>query len=368
VSACPSSSTKYDVAVVGAGPAGLATAIGCAEAGLNVCVLERGRFPRIYVGEAVHPGAEALFRRLGIAANVEKSGFLRFDGIWVESEQTRSFVRFGGSKRNPWKGFQLWRHDFDQILLSRARELGASFLGNCQVSDVRVSSRGVEVITGLGDFDVRVVVDGTGRNRFVARRWGLKVETLSRPLVAWYGYRSGDCTTRRANPLFAHTRDGWDWIARVRSDLYQWISLRFAEGKPRFTGVPPEVRELQETGCPRAADVTWRFVPECASPRHFLVGDAAAVLDPSSSHGIVRALASGILAASCIDKLLNASSGDHKSIALGYCSWQKRWFERDASRLNDLNNWSTGVPAYIVVGKMTRPSGPAGPGRGALRK
>jgi flavin-dependent dehydrogenase len=308
-------------------------------------VLERGPFPKPYVGEAVHPGAEALFRRLGIAADVQKAGFLRFDGIWVKSKRKQSLVRFGGTTRSPWKGFQLWRHDFDQILLSRARATGASFLENCRVSEVRASTGGAKVVTGVGDFDVRVVVDGTGRNRFVARCLGLKVRTFSRPLVAWYGYLKGDCPARRVNPLFVHTHDGWDWTARVKSDLYQWVSLRFVESKPRIVGVPEEVRGLQETVAARGADVTWRLVPECASTRHFLVGDAAAVLDPSSSHGIVRALASGILAASCIEKLLNASPADHESIALGYCSWQKKWFERDASRLSNFNNWSNAPPA-----------------------
>ena len=40
-----SSKLKYDVIVVGAGPAGLSAAIVLAKAGVRVVVIERGRFP-----------------------------------------------------------------------------------------------------------------------------------------------------------------------------------------------------------------------------------------------------------------------------------------------------------------------------------
>jgi flavin-dependent dehydrogenase len=69
------------------------------------------------------------------------------------------------------------------------------------------------------------------------------------------------------------------------------------------------------------------------------VGDAAAVLDPSSSHGVIKALSSGILAASCIEKKLRHPSEDNEQIEEGYCAWQRKWFQRDALRVKTLNDW-----------------------------
>jgi flavin-dependent dehydrogenase len=328
-------SIKCDVAILGAGPAGLATAICCAEFGLQVCILERGTFPRPAVGECVHPGAEELFRRLGVAKEIFEKKFLRFSGVWNGHERELSFVPFGGSSKHPWKGFQLWRYDFDQILLKRSLELGATFVCCCYPSEAIPTNRGVNIITKAGNFETRIVVDGTGRNSWIARQWGLKRETFSHSLVARYGYCEGDCPQRHDNPLFSMRREGWDWTARVRPNLYQWISVRLDEKSTCHHPIPSEMRNLRQVSRVRGADVTWRFVSECASRRHFLVGDAVSVLDPSSSHGVIKALSSGIVAAECIKKTLNQHSGAEKAIQ-GYSAWQWKWFKRDAHHLRTL--------------------------------
>ena len=319
-----------DVVILGAGAAGLATAICCAESGLRVSILEREAFPRPCVGESVHPGGEALFQRLHVSKEVEQKKFLRFSGIWVGLNGELSFVPFGGASQRPWKGYQLWRSEFDRILLERALAAGASF-ARCQGSDVTATSRGVEITTKARKFVARVVVDATGRNNWIARQWGLKRKNFSPLLVARYGYREGDCPDRHDNPLFAIRGNGWEWIARVRPNLYQWVSVAYERPGPNSGVVPTELRELREVGRTRGADVTWRLMSECASRRHFLVGDAASVLDPSSSHGIIKALSSGILAAECIDKIFREQS-PYGAIR-GYCAWQREWFDRDMRRL-----------------------------------
>ena len=56
-----------DVAVVGAGPAGIAAAIGLARAGRDVTVLDRACFPRDkYCGDGLTAGALRLLEHLGL--------------------------------------------------------------------------------------------------------------------------------------------------------------------------------------------------------------------------------------------------------------------------------------------------------------
>ena len=344
---------KFDVSIVGAGPAGLATAICCAEAGLKVCVLERSNFPRLCVGESVHPGAEALFQRLGIAEDVACAGFLRYSGIWVSRDGKKDFHAFGGSAQEPWEGFHLWRPDFDQMLLNRARAAGAVCIEECNPFEAEVINQKVEIRSKVGPIESSVVVDGTGRSRWLARQWRLKLETYSRMLIARYGYQQGSCLAYSDGPLFVLRQDGWDWTARVRADLYQWISLRFGGHKTVSKWPPREFRQLRETGPHRGADVTWRLVAEPAGRHHFLVGDACAVLDPSSSHGIIRALSSGILAATCIREVLRQGFKNYGEVVQGYCAWQRKWFQEDASILRNLSEWATATNSWSETSRAS---------------
>jgi flavin-dependent dehydrogenase len=332
---------KCDVAIVGAGPAGLAAAICCASAGLKVCVLERKRFPRPCVGESVHPGVAVLFDRLGVAQAVERSSFLRYSGICVIRNNEKQFHAFGGSPAQPWRGFHLWRPEFDEILLQRARAVGAICVEDCTPRNADMARGIVRIASSHGLLESSIVIDGTGRERWIARQWGLKVETHSPTLIARYGYQQGECRRYSDDPVFVWRRNGWDWIARIRTDLYQWISVRFA-GTRRPTHEPLRpLHQLTELISPRGADVTWRLVTQSAARHYFLVGDACAVLDPSSSHGVLRGLSSGIFAATCVCEILGQGFRGYHRIVQGYCQWQREWFLRDVSALRNLKQGAT---------------------------
>src|SRR2546430_1169533 len=70
----------------------------------------------------------------------------------------------------------------------------------------------------------------------------------------------------------------------------------------------------------RGADVTWRHVRAAAGPGYFLTGDAAAVLDPAASHGVLRALMTGIAAGHAIAGVL-AGRVTERDAAQHYCDW-----------------------------------------------
>src|SRR5262249_20570947 len=110
--------TETDLLILGGGPAGTAAALTAGAEGLRVVVLERESSPRLRLGEAVHPGIEALLRRLGVLDAVLAAGFLRHAGHWVQwGDAARRFVPFGSDRSESWRGFQLWRPTFDAIML-----------------------------------------------------------------------------------------------------------------------------------------------------------------------------------------------------------------------------------------------------------
>jgi len=85
----------------------------------------------------------------------------------------------------------------------------------------------------------------------------------------------------------------------------------------------------------RGADVTWRFVPASAGRGYFVAGDAAAVLDPAASHGVLRAMMSGVMAAHVISKVTSGVLTENDGVR-HYRGWLKTWFDHDVQRLREL--------------------------------
>src|SRR5438105_2753114 len=58
--------TTFDVAIIGGGPAGAATAIALQRAGYTTVLLERTHYERTRIGETLAPPARSLLAQLGV--------------------------------------------------------------------------------------------------------------------------------------------------------------------------------------------------------------------------------------------------------------------------------------------------------------
>src|ERR1700758_457003 len=70
-----------DVAVIGGGPAGCATAIALARRGLATALLERSRYDAPRVGETLPPESRVALAALDLLQRVENDTHLRSSGI-----------------------------------------------------------------------------------------------------------------------------------------------------------------------------------------------------------------------------------------------------------------------------------------------
>lgn len=319
-----------DVVVAGGGPAGAAAAIACAMRGLRVVVVERDAITRDKPGESLHPGIEPLLAQLGAADGLARVTGARNEGIWIAWGGERRFEPFGADADGPWSGFQVWRPDFDEMLLARARDLGADIRRPCAVTGVLPGGAGVE--TTDGPVTARVVVDATGRARWLGRALGIASRAHSPRLLARYGYARGVCPARADAPALVADAEGWTWTARVRPDVYQWTRVAFDGSQADASWMPAEFRDLRPLGPSRGADVTWRLSERVAAPGWFMVGDAAATLDPTSSHGVLKALMSGMMAGHLIAPVVRGEA-PAQAAAAAYQHWLSSWFAADAEKL-----------------------------------
>ncbi len=342
---------ECDVLVMGGGPGGVSAALLCAEAGLRVRLIEGAAFPREVPGETLPPGVESLLRRLGVWEPFSASGFLRHEGNWVQWDRldpAPRFQPFGRDREGPWSGFQAWRATLDTLMLDRARAAGVDVRQPCQAVRLRLAQgRLAGVLTSDGPVSARFLVDATGRRHWLAHRLGLTFERFSPRLVARYGYVTGDCPGRVAEPVLVADSDGWTWTARVRDGLYQWTRLVLRGSRPPQDWLPEEFRSLTRCGPPRGADVSWRMASPTAGPGYFLVGDAASVLDPASSHGVLRAIMSGMMAGHLIARVIRREATEPEA-AVAYDDWLRRGFLADVSALVALYRQLPMPPEWVV--------------------
>lgn len=105
-----------------------------------------------------------------------------------------------------------------------------------------------------------------------------------------------------------------------------------SHNRPDRAWIPGSLRDLHAEPS-KSADVTWRMARSVAGPGYFLAGDAAAVLDPSSSHGVLRAIMSGMMAAHMIVRHLNGGADAHVC-ARTYHDWLASWFQLDKEEMS----------------------------------
>jgi flavin-dependent dehydrogenase len=325
--------TDADVVVIGGGPGGTAAAITAAAGGLRVVVLESKVFPRPRPGETLHPGVEPVLVRLGLQPSaLTDAGCLRHSGVWIERSGGRHFEPYGRDATGDWLGFQAPRKQLDRLLLEQAAGLGVRIWQPCRVRDILGrSGKGLALGTDRGVLRARWVVDAGGGRHFLARRLGMRIRYRSRPLVARYGYAVGRCVRFDVAPTFRVERDGWTWAARIGADRYHWTRLSLV-GKPDDSRDPPAALASLELEPARGENVTWRHAERFAGDGFFLVGDAAGVLDPASSKGVLRALLAGIgagngMARSHVGRIPSATVAHH------YDSWMRSWFDTEIGRL-----------------------------------
>lgn len=307
---------KLDLIIVGGGPAGSAAAIIAARAGARTLIVERERFPRERPGETLHPGVEPLFELLGVRVDGR-----RFRGNRVMWGNTPArFELFGaGADGEPWLGFHTPRTILDQTLLRAAAAAGAMVLEETSVDTLAIVSDMVCLRTSRGEYEAPFIIDATGAGRWVARRLRVQVEQHSPTRIAHYAWTRG--VSLSEEPSIRSGHGGWVWTAGIADGLCAWSRVG-GDGSP-----PEELRSGVEIGRPRVADVTARIAVAPAGARHYLVGDAAFVIDPIAGHGVLRALMTGIAAATAIVT---------SSPPARYSDWIHDWFRRDAAAVEEL--------------------------------
>ena len=301
---------RYDVLIVGGGPAGSTCAWRLTRAGLDVVVLDGARFPRdkVCAGWITPPVVDALALDLGAyAAERTLQPFTGFrTGLLHRSARLTDFGRT--------ISYGIRRCEFDTYLLQRA---GARVLEGEPLVALRREAGGW---IANDKVSAPVIVGAGGHFCPVARRLNAGVASEEDVVVAQeIEFRLSDadassCPVEPTIPELSFWQDllGYGWC--VRKGAY----LNIGAGRLRRSAFPAAVREFVEmlearglvpVGMPRAWKGHAYLLGRSALRRVYddaavLVGDAAGLALAPSGEGILAAVESGLIAA---DTLLHAN-------------------------------------------------------------
>lgn len=327
-------SASFDAVVVGAGPAGTATATALAQHHRRVLVLEREKFPRYHIGESLIPFTYHALDRLGMIPRLRQSSFVRKFSVQFVSPSGRAsqpFYFFNRYDRETVaQTWQVLRSEFDQMMVDNAREHGVEVREEVEVTEllhdgnrytgVRARSRDGHEFT----VEAPVVVDATGREAIAATRnaWRRGDPRLNKVAVwTYYDNALRDPGIDEGGTTVAFIPGkGWFWYIpqhnnRVSVGVVNDGRYLTRDGvkDPRtiFHREVKENRWIEEHLAPGTccgeywltAEYTFRS-QYCADDGLILVGDAFGFLDPVFSSGLMLALKSGVLAADAIHAAL----------------------------------------------------------------
>jgi flavin-dependent dehydrogenase len=326
-----------DVAIVGGGPAGAALAIGLAQRGRDVVVLERSPTWRWRAcGVFTSPMTVRALARLGLTDADLASVARPLPAMRVETPAgTRFRLTYGddGSSTLRAAAVGLDRSAIDPLLLERARAAGADVREATMVRGV--DGRRLMLADSRGDAEIeaRVVVGADGIRSTVARAFGVvrSPHLGDRVGLTFQVADPGPPITRDARMILFH--DGYvglapvpggrvnvgivlgrSWAARLRRDGAERTVDAVLAAIPASADDPVDWRAAKRCDPIEGASPLGHRVVRRHGPAWLLVGDAAGFLDPFTGEGLHRALVSARLATIAIDRHLD---GDLEALA-GY--------------------------------------------------
>jgi len=340
-----------DVVVVGAGPAGAATAFHLARHGADVLLLDKSEFPREKVcGDGLTPRAVKQLVAMGIDTSTD--GWTRNKGLRVVGGGIRLELDWPDLASFPNYGLTRTRLDFDEILAKRAVDVGARLQTSTAVTgpvyDDGGRVVGVEATVGSdkapATFRAPLVVAADGVSGRLPLSMGL-VKRHDRPIgVAvrrYYKSPARHDDEYLESWLELRSRDGGDkllpgygWIfgmgdgrvnvglgvlnssvdfgkSNYREMLDDWLS-----STPDEWGMNDEANAdgpIMGAGLPMG----FNRVPHYTRGV-MLVGDSGGMVNPFNGEGIAYAMESGALAAEVAVQALAEHDGVRRERTLAF--------------------------------------------------
>lgn len=325
----------FDVVVIGAGPAGSATALLLARRGFGVTLLDRAAFPRDKAcGEYLTPGAVTLLRdEIGILPQLVSAGASALTEETVVPHNRRAFSGTTDALACP-------RVVTDKILRDAAEAAGVCILEGFHVRRILRNPDGFGGVSGTNangeaqSVSAKIVVGADGTHSLLAREMGVvkPVPRLQRVALVTHYRTESNSISGVAMHLPADRSDACCGVGAVcgpdrtrnvnivvpQSEAPRMAGRRqdyFEERLRRsFPAVWDEVQRGAQAGPLRSVGCFGHHTRRASADGAVLVGDAATFIHPFTGEGVYFALRGAQLAAEAISRALERGDVSARSL------------------------------------------------------
>ena len=339
--------------VIGGGPAGSSIGGLLAAWGHSVVILNREAPRSRGLAESIPPSTRKLLAEVGVLDAVEQAHFCRTRGntVWWASREPR--IESFGTTADA-LGYQVFRPDFDRVLLERAALSGAEVRANARVQSVAFGdahgSVEYEESGRRSTIACDIVLDCSGRAGIVGRRFRIPQpgQRMYALVGVWTRNEGWDLPDETHTAVETY-RDGWAWSVPVSAETRHVGAMAGTampgNGTARALGdaYHAEMAKTTQLGS-RLRRASLQHVWACdaslysatvyAGPSFMLVGDAGSFIDPLSSFGVKKALASAWLGAIVAHTRL--VHPEREGLACDFFSdWERRVYATHLRRSRD---------------------------------
>ena len=331
---------RCDVLVIGGGPGGSTISAFLSRKGWKVALLEKEHHPRFHIGESLLPLNLPLLERLGVLDQVDRIGLVKPGAEFnYEGYQQPAVYYFANAMNKSYPmAYEVRRSEFDNLLLRNSAAKGTDVREGVKVTEVEFRKGSPSIVHAVDEqgnaqrWEARFVVDASGRDTFLANRFGIKSRNPVHNSSAVFGHFEGAVRRpgRDEGNISVYWFDhGWYWMIPLRDGAmsvgavcwpYYMKSRKVSVDQFLLDTIalcPLMAERFKHAKLMGPALATGNFsyrATRMTGDGYLMIGDAYAFIDPVFSSGVFLAMNSGELGAEVVDEALRTGDVSARSL------------------------------------------------------